>query len=553
MEEKFNIIECIDTLSKRLGGSKLDLDFIQKNHTEIRLLSDWLGVTENQAMLFCSIFSMSFEMIDVSLCELMTRNGWSLTDMTAVMKDLKALETRGLIFNATNDQDASITMNKYIIRHQVAQQLFNNEKVPPSWLGGLSTYEIIDETGKLIRNINNRLAPFNELMLEFNRLLTENSTSEFVTTLTTLVPDEKERLFFCHLCFIEMEDDCRNLQVLIDNLFHNASSKHIIRRKLLSQSNTLVRNQLVEIVEDQFFMGRDVKLGSKGWELLDNEVTPLHKAGKVSHKSLRSWEKLPETPMYYNEPFGIELDQLTTLLTPESFHEFAETMKQRGRQKGISVLLYGEPGTGKTETVCQMARTIKRDIFWVDISEMKHCYFGESEKRIKQLFDEYDKILEKHHPAPILFFNEADAIFSKRRHVEAGSAAITENAMQNIILEEMEHLNGILIATTNLTINLDKAFDRRFLFKLKFDKPNVEVLGRIWKSKIPHLTTHEIKVLQERFDITGAQIENVARKAFMHEMLHKAPAKLQEIMKFAAEEANYRSIAGKIGFSLSGS
>lgn len=548
MEEKFNIIECIDTLSKRLGSSKLNHEFICKNSKEIRLLSEWLGVNENQAMLFCSIFSMSFEMIDISLCELMVQNAWSLTDLTAVMKDLKALEKRGLIFNATNDQEASITMSKFIIRHQVAQQLFNNEKFPLSG-SGLSTFEIIDETGKLIRNVNTRLAPFNELMLEFNHLLSENGSNEFVKSLTTLVPDEKDRLFFCHLCFIEMEDDCRSLQVLIDNLFRGASVKHIMRSKLLSQSNTLVRNQLIEIVEDQFFLGRDVKLGSKGWELLDNEVTTMNKAGKVSHKSLRSWEKLPETAMFYNEALDKELDQLTTLLTVESFNEFTESMKEHGRQKGVSILFYGEPGTGKTETVCQMVRTIKRDIFWVDVSELKQCYFGESEKRIKALFVEYDKILETYHPAPILLFNEADAIFSKRRHVESGSVAITENAMQNIILEEMERFNGILIATTNLTINLDKAYDRRFLFKLKFGKPDAEVLGRIWKSKIPHLNPDEIKTLQANFELTGAQVENIARKAFMHEMLNKNPASLQQVMRFSAEEANYRSNANKIGFA----
>ena len=64
---------------------------------------------------------------------------------------------------------------------------------------------------------------------------------------------------------------------------------------------------------------------------------------------------------------------------------------------------------------------------------------------------------------PILLFNEADAVFSKRKDVNNGNVAQTENAIQNIILEEMENLDGILIATTNLADNLDGAFERRFV------------------------------------------------------------------------------------------
>jgi SpoVK/Ycf46/Vps4 family AAA+-type ATPase len=71
------------------------------------------------------------------------------------------------------------------------------------------------------------------------------------------------------------------------------------------------------------------------------------------------------------------------------------------------------------------------------------------------------------------------------KSIGSGNVDQTENAIQNIILEEMENLDGILIATTNLTENLDKAFERRFLFKIRFDKPTLEAKTNIWKDKIP--------------------------------------------------------------------
>ncbi len=78
-----------------------------------------------------------------------------------------------------------------------------------------------------------------------------------------------------------------------------------------------------------------------------------------------------------------------------------------------------------------------------------------------------------------LLFNEADGVFGKRKDNPSSNVTQTEIAIQNIILEEMEKLDGILFATTNLTDNLDKAFERRFLFKIRFDKPTLEAKTNI--------------------------------------------------------------------------
>ncbi len=72
---------------------------------------------------------------------------------------------------------------------------------------------------------------------------------------------------------------------------------------------------------------------------------------------------------------------------------------------------YGSPGTGKTETVYQLARQNGRDIILVNVPDIKSCWVGESEKNIKGLFDQYRKKVAKSTVAPILLFNEADAIF----------------------------------------------------------------------------------------------------------------------------------------------
>ena len=155
----------------------------------------------------------------------------------------------------------------------------------------------------------------------------------------------------------------------------------------------------------------------------------------------------------------------------------------------------------------------------VDISATKTCWFGESEKLIKEVFENYRRLCGQSKMKPILLFNEADAVFSKRKDANSSNVAQTENAIQNIILEEMERLDGILIATTNMADNLDKAFERRFLFKIRFDKPNLEAKSGIWLDKLPALRETEARQLASRFDLSGGEIDNVVRKATMEEIL----------------------------------
>ena len=144
-------------------------------------------------------------------------------------------------------------------------------------------------------------------------------------------------------------------------------------------------------------------------------------------------------------------------------------LKSKGMPTGICILLHGAPGTGKTESVYQIAKATNRQIVHVDISKTKSCWFGESEKKIEEIFTDYRNMCQKlkaygKNDLPILLFNEADAILQKRTEFRGGGVEKTENAMQNILLENMEKFEGILIATTNLADNLDAAFERDVSF-----------------------------------------------------------------------------------------
>ena len=176
-------------------------------------------------------------------------------------------------------------------------------------------------------------------------------------------------------------------------------------------------------------------------------------------------------------------------------------------------------------------------------------WVGESEKNIKEVFDRYRQCVAAGGMIPILLFNEADAIFGIRKVGADWSVDKMENSIQIIILQEMEDLDGILIATTNLTCNLDKAFERRFLYKVRFDKPSVEARGKIWQAMMPELSYSEALSLAEGYDFSGGQIENIVRKKTVQALISGTEPSFEDILGFCREEGiGDQRVQRRIGF-----
>ena len=213
------------------------------------------------------------------------------------------------------------------------------------------------------------------------------------------------------------------------------------------------------------------------------------------------------------------------------------------------LLLSGDPGTGKTETVNQLALSSGRAILMAEISKIRDKYIGESEKNVKAIFNEYRLAMKTQKLCPILLFNESDAILGKRREANS-SADQMQNNMQNILLQELETFEGIFIATTNLITNMDFAFERRLLYKIKFEKPGLESRMKIWMDKFPYLEEDCAYTLCKDFELSGGQIENIRKKIILEKVLRsdfKADADV--LNEWATQELVLnKPLRNKIGF-----
>lgn len=125
---------------------------------------------------------------------------------------------------------------------------------------------------------------------------------------------------------------------------------------------------------------------------------------------------------------------------------------------GFNILLWGPPGTGKSEFVNYLGQKLGSKVVVKMGSDVLSRYVGDTEKSIREAFDEAEE------ENAILFLDELDGVMQNR----AGASAGWEVSQVNEILYQMEHFKGIMIGATNFRDNLDPAVLRRFTYKLEF-------------------------------------------------------------------------------------
>ena len=521
----------------------ISLGKIKNATTDIKALTKVLEMTPVQVIILTAIVRRAsryhIEASDVA----MSLNMDYLKFLT-YNDDLEVLRKRGYI---RMDKDGDI-----IVPKSVMTSLKNNHPVEPLPTTGLDADALLFRIKRSLAIREDDQCTTEEMVEELDSLMEQNPGNSVSRGITkrweSLSVRERAVLYGMIFRYFFLDDD-RIYWHDLDDYFEEeelASLKHRYKREGLSlQKKEIIEYTLEEGIasKDCFHIKDDVK---------DDILADLGGIRQTTYKisAARKLEAagIVRKELFYNPAEGRQVAQLKELMSEARFNEIRSKMKDKGLRTGFTCLFYGSPGTGKTETVYQIARESGRDLFIVDVAKIKSCWVGESEKNIKDVFDKYKATVRAGGTTPILLFNEADAIFGIRQEGAERAVDKMENSIQNIILQEMEDLDGILIATTNLTTNLDKAFERRFLYKIRFDKPSLEARVSIWRSMLPELSESEAVQLATDFDFSGGQIENIARKRAVKSIIDVKEPGYAEIREFCQEENIGNSPTRKIGF-----
>ena len=541
-KKEMTLLQAIERVVELSEDSKMSKEFMRKAKPEIQLLAKSYGITERQAVLFCVCMEKGPRRVEYDdLASYLDINKISALGFAS---DIDALVRRRLLkYRDVKDED------DFDIPTAVIRCLKHNEVYQMPRRTGLDCAEMFELLDQWFEDLNDDAVSPRELQEEIQQLFEENKQIGFVRKLREYYLQEHEETmvtFFCH-CLVNKDDnDIRFGQ--LEELYDTKADFNRAKTSLRSGEHCLMRKKLIEHrCEDGIAATSRFCLTEEAKRNLLAEMK-INTAEEKLADVIKS-KDLTEKKMYYVKENEQQVSELQSFLMPGKYNEIHRRMQLSGFRTGFACLFYGGPGTGKTETAYQLARQTGRDIMVVDVPQIKSKWVGDSEKNIKALFDRYREQVKRAKLTPILLFNEADAIIGIRKQGAQNAVDKMENSIQNIILQEMEQLDGIMIATTNLTQNLDTAFERRFLYKIKFEKPTEEARAHIWHSMIPDLSEHDIHALASKYDFSGGQIENIARHYAINTILHGSSGDvLPMLIRHCDNERLDGARSSKIGF-----
>lgn len=544
--EELNLLSAINHIVTLAEDSELSTSFFEKADRYINYLSKRQGITNNQAVLLSLFIESSASGNKCDLSDVSRYLNCNNVKVLQYKEEVDGMVKMGLLRMIRNDMNGNYN---YAAAPSLLESLAKNEPFQrKSYLNatGIEFFQHFYDITHL--RYEDELS--SELMLdEIGRLMNENPQLPYVKALRDIGMSAENEVIITHMCrhLVLSGTESLSMNHLIF-LFDTQHRRYDFDSSMSEGKHYLMREGWVEnAFSDGLKDKEEYQLTAKARQTLLQEFDI--KQGKSKGYDILQSCNITAKELFFAPQVKKQLDELSDLLDESHYQNICDRLKEKGLRQGFTCLFYGVPGTGKTESVLQLARKTGRDIMQVNISQVKSMWVGESEKNIKAIFDRYRAVYKYSKRIPILLFNEADAVIGKRQEGAERSVDKMENSIQNIILQEMESLEGIMIATTNLVQNMDVAFERRFLYKVKFEKPELAQRERIWQSMMPELSEVVARHLATSYDFSGGQIENIIRKCGIESILYGNDyITAEKVEQFCKEETWVKEQRARIGF-----
>lgn len=335
----------------------------------------------------------------------------------------------------------------------------------------------------------NHNIPINVKRRPMNNVEEQFSSLPFVKKVQKVIPDNYDRYIFYNCCkdFV-LYSSSSSLMKTLEDIYGQGNTYFKKIHEFKDEKTFLLQEGFLVLEKNENINKTALCPSDRAFRLIYGKNADLF-VKSDSMNNLIEPAKLKAKELYYPESIVSQIDMLKNSLDNKNLTAMQKRLEAKGLPKGIAVLLYGAAGTGKTESVYQIAKATNRRIYHVDISETKSMWFGESEKLIKRVFVNYR--------------------------------------------------------------NLCTACERRFLFKIKFEKPGLKERCLIWKCKLPLLSEEDVETLARKYDFSGGEIDNIVRKCEIDEIIKGSVPEFSEIMELCKNERLAKDEERTMGFCLS--
>ena len=519
-----SLLGRLEHVSSAASGCELSFRKVTESGPDAEEIASFLRITPVQAVFFSCFTELSLQRA-VTLETLSKHLRCSVLRLINCMNEFEALERKGYLQKSFRRKGRKHTYTdmSFSVPHHVIEALRKGDR---SMLESSVKFDLpgfLRQISDLVDERQDSQINTPQLVVETDFLIANNRHLPFVSFVDDSLEQTVSKLTVFAFSFVRLKRQyVINISGFSGAVFDDLGDQLDFAQLICSGKHELVRKNLLKLSTSEFDGEKMVLLSQHTTNQLYRDYPALLVA-ETENSGLISSKTIPEKKLFFSSNAGEKIASLTKALGVTKFRSYRRELKNNNLSGGVTAIFFGAPGTGKTEAVYQAARKTGRDIMMVDLSETRSKWFGDSEKAVKKIFDDYSALLKSSRTEPILFINEADGLFTGRSTLGSKSSAADHaiNTIQNILLQALENFEGILIATTNLTCNLDRAFERRFTFRIEFPKPDAGVRKRIWLSRLPELSDEEASKLGEQFGITGGEIEVQVRQALLSKVLNR--------------------------------
>jgi AAA+ superfamily predicted ATPase len=534
------LLSSVQKVVSSVRGQDLNEELINSLRNETPLIMSFFEISHFQSIIFSLYLEYGVRDLEVDNGQLIDYVGKNMSAMADVNEALDELLAKKLVYAKTLEfANKRKQHNKSVTVHdKVLNALMKGDKSLLETPKVVNFFSLLAEVRDLIvKRIDLEISSC-ELGQEVRSVLETNKQLPEVKWLLSF-----ENLSNHDLCMvldlsIEHVEGAEEVDIakLIREVFSELPDRVKYKKQIKQERCSLFKNDIFTFSDDDFSFLNYVRLSDTAMDiLLGGYQDTVKKELRTKMGMIIVPEKIELENLFYNESEKEQISTLSNALEDSNYDNLIARMKENNMKAGFTVLLYGYPGTGKTSSVKQIAKATGRAIYMVEIEKIQSKWVGESEKNLAKVFEEYQSCRKFFSKDPILLFNEADAILGKRINVN-NSVDKSFNALQNILLQELEDFEGIFMATTNLADQLDKAFDRRLLYKIDFKRPDTIVRKQILVNLFSDCDELVLDKLNQEYLLTGGQIANIKKKLLVKSILDAKVNKEDYLMTLCKDE-----------------